>query len=407
MNKYILELLRLQKTVILPGFGALSVVNEEKNDIMFMPYLKHDDGKLVEYISQNSNMDETEAKNSIAKFIREIELELNKGESYNIFQFGEFSKNEDGDIEFEAWKGSVKKETTPEPVVEEKVEKIVPEEKPVATEKKESEKKVEKKKEEKKPIPAAETKPKKTESKEKKSDDSKTSIFITRDGQPIDKKEELAKNSAKYEKLKQENESKPKKKKRGAGFWIAATLLLLIGAGSTIFAINYDEYKEYVPFLASNNSQEETQENSEELSEFDKMKDFIGEEENEEVPSEENESSTADSTDNQTNEETPVEEEVIEDDPEPIVEEAPEPTPVVSSSGKGNFHAIIGAFSNLENANRLCEQLKSEGFPAHIFKHGALNSVSIQSFETSQEANAKLSELRERSGGIWILKKRL
>lgn len=371
MNKYILELLRLQKTVILPGFGALSVVNEEKNDIMFMPYLKHDDGKLTEYISENSNMDEAEAKNSIAKFIREIELELNKGESYNIFQFGEFHKNEDGEIEFEAWKG--KKE-----VISDNVGKNDNE------------------------VPSFDGDGGNEENKFILEVEPKVVPIAKPVEQPIDKKEELDKNQAKLDALK--NQPKEKKKKRGAGFWIVATLLLLIGAGSTFFALNYDQYKEYVPFLASKNVEEVEKEN--EPSELEKMQEMMGDDSSEDSILEE-ETVIEENSEEPVNEPTEeVVEEIIEE-PQPVKEEVSTPTPVVSSSGKGNYHAIIGAFSNINNANRLCEELKSEGFPAHVFKNGSLNPVSIQSFETSQEANAKLSELRERSSGIWIMKKKL
>ena len=101
MNKYFIQLFREESTVILPGFGALTMTSEKTGDIMFMPYLKYDDGKLASYIAKTDGIDKQDAENIIAKFIREIEAELAKGESFGIFEFGSFFKNKEGEIEFQ------------------------------------------------------------------------------------------------------------------------------------------------------------------------------------------------------------------------------------------------------------------------------------------------------------------
>ena len=44
MNNYLLQLLKEIKTIIIPGLGALTLTNEATGEMMFMPYLKYDDG---------------------------------------------------------------------------------------------------------------------------------------------------------------------------------------------------------------------------------------------------------------------------------------------------------------------------------------------------------------------------
>ena len=93
MDKYLLEILKQINTIIIPGLGALTITNAETGEIMFMSYLKHDDGKLAAHISEKEGIDENAAKNLIAKYVREIHAELDKGEEYTMYQFGAFIKS--------------------------------------------------------------------------------------------------------------------------------------------------------------------------------------------------------------------------------------------------------------------------------------------------------------------------
>ena len=99
MIKYIIEILKLQSSLILPGFGSFQV-NAKTGKITFNTLLKFNDGTLAKYISQTEGTDQQAAQNQIAKFIREIEAELGKGNSFDMFQFGKFDKNKKGEIEF-------------------------------------------------------------------------------------------------------------------------------------------------------------------------------------------------------------------------------------------------------------------------------------------------------------------
>mgnify|MGYP000978719892 FL=1 len=126
MDKYLLEILKSVNTIIIPGLGALTITNHDTGEIMFMSYLKHDDGKLTQYIVENEGYEELEAKNIIAKYVREIQVTLDRGESYDMFQFGSFYKNGD-DIDFKNWEGTTKSEdalVTPLKETEVVIEKI-------------------------------------------------------------------------------------------------------------------------------------------------------------------------------------------------------------------------------------------------------------------------------------------
>ncbi len=102
MEKYLLEILQNVNTIIIPGFGALTITNHDTGEIMFMSYLKHDDGKLVSYIMENEGLGELEAKNLVAKYVREIEMTLNDVGFYEIMELGTFYKNGD-EIDFNNW----------------------------------------------------------------------------------------------------------------------------------------------------------------------------------------------------------------------------------------------------------------------------------------------------------------
>jgi hypothetical protein len=62
MDKYLLEILKDVNTIIIPGLGALTITNSDTGEIMFMGFLKHDDGQLSKYIAEKEGWDENEAK---------------------------------------------------------------------------------------------------------------------------------------------------------------------------------------------------------------------------------------------------------------------------------------------------------------------------------------------------------
>lgn len=110
MDKYLLEILKEMNTIIIPGLGALTITNDSTGEIMFMPYLKFDDGKLAKYIAEKEGWSENDANNLIAKYVREIEAKLNTGDTYDMYRFGSFAKNASGDVEFIRWNESKESE---------------------------------------------------------------------------------------------------------------------------------------------------------------------------------------------------------------------------------------------------------------------------------------------------------
>lgn len=126
MDKYLLQILHEINTIIIPDLGALTITNASTGEIMFMSYLKYDDGKLWKHIAEKEGMDENDAKNLIAKYVRDIKLKLDQGETYDMYQFGRFFKNNDGDIDFLNWSeikapGSVEEIPALAPLVVEEV----------------------------------------------------------------------------------------------------------------------------------------------------------------------------------------------------------------------------------------------------------------------------------------------
>lgn len=430
MNQYLLQILKETNTIIIPGLGALTITNPTTGEIMFMPFLKHDDGKLSEYIADKEGIEENEAKNIISKYVREINSTLDKGESYDMFEFGIFSKGADGDIEFETWskehnakpaveekkdkipeKSPKKEEPKTEVPKEEHVEKTGPKEEPkretpkpvVEVAKKEDKPKAE---EIKKPeAPAPETKKVETDKSEVTKETPKESVQKTetkkeapivpitaKKDMNIAQKEELKANEAKLKKLKDDKEALKVKKKRGIGFYLLMVLIVLIIGGGTTVAIFYDDVKQHIPFL----SEEKQKETSDK--EIEKMKDMIGDEE---VNTDEQ--NTDESSEELMSEEVLVSEE--DEIVEPIVEEEPEPTPPPANNGSNNlpFHIVAGAFGDQNNAERLAEKIRGMGYPAKTFLRGSMTIVSVKSFATKAEAQAAVSSVQDAAPNGWVL----
>ena len=387
MDKYLLEILKNVNTIIIPGLGALTITDHESGEIMFMSYLKHDDGKLVSYIMENEGFEELEAKNLIAKYVREIELTVNKGGSYDMFEFGSFYKNGD-DIDFKSWDKSTAKVEKKKPVPAKKLIEKAPEKENILVNepKKEAPKKVEEA-------------PKKEE---KLADEATPKIVAEvpaekKKEQTILEKEEQLKHAEKLVALKKAQEAKklPKKEKpikekgstskRGVGFWMLMGLIVLIVAGGTYFGLNYDELKQHVPFLADN--KEVVTPTEEEIS---------GDEEStDEVASEDIDNSEEETIEDEAITEEPVSEEPVEE-----IEELP--VQPQYTGGDLPFHVIAGAFSSEENANRLGAKFTAEGYSVKVGQGRGMTLVSIKSYATREEAQQGLNELVGVAPKGWI-----
>ena len=395
MNKYLLAILKEINTIIIPGLGALTITNADTGEIMFMPYLKHDDGKLAAHIAEKEGWEENDAKNVISKYVREILSELDQGKSFDMFQFGSFFKNDDGDVDFKNWD---KSKTKVKEVKEVKAKKTKDKVEPIIEKKKQTLTKVEPKKEKVEKIikPESKAKPKKKEepkaevkSKVKIASTIKVDEKIEVEKTPEKKlnvlaKEEIAEGTEKLEKLRKKQEEKPTKKKRGAGFWALTTVLIIVIACSVAIMFNFKNIQQYIPFLATEKVEKPKVDH---LQEMKKM--MNGEDESEIIEDEIIE-------DNIVDEENSAEEAYIEPDEEKIIETEPEIEPNTNSSLP--YHIIVGAFGSESNANRLADKLRSEGNTVRVGPGKGLTLVSVNSFATKEEANASLSNYQ----GGWV-----
>ena len=100
MEKYLQLLLKEVNTVIIPGLGALTITNYKTGEIMFMPYLKYDDGKLSSFIKDKAEISEEDAKSLISVKVESILSNLNNGSNASLSGLGFFSKDSSGDVIF-------------------------------------------------------------------------------------------------------------------------------------------------------------------------------------------------------------------------------------------------------------------------------------------------------------------
>jgi cell division septation protein DedD len=74
-----------------------------------------------------------------------------------------------------------------------------------------------------------------------------------------------------------------------------------------------------------------------------------------------------------------------------------------SPAGFGDFQIIVGAFSDINNAQRYTSQLQSRGYDAYISKGSGLNRVAIGSYSNAEVARPSLTKIkRELNAGAWI-----
>lgn len=414
MDKYLQEMLLEMNMIIIPGLGALSMVNRATGEIMFMPYLKHDDHVLAKHIAAKEGWEENDAVNLIAKYVREIEAKLNIGESYDMYRFGSFKKDNTGDVNFEAWIGEspsvVNVSTTPlaevsdvesvgvieeqivsEPVIE-KVEELaietiieaVPE--PIIIQVEPAEVIVE---EEVQPIITIEADSIEViEPVSEFEEAEKTATEIN----PIIEKEAIIEEvetiqyteedqwkddldlppiNAKIERPKKPiiEKAKSDKKKRHPAFYILTVLIVILIGGSVTVGVFYDQLKQHLPFVAQETSKVEEKPSATEENKV------IKEEEKDVEP--------------KVEEESIIEETLTEAEPK---EEIVNSAYIQTSTGRVNptqpYHVIAGAFREKANAERFRDRLRENGNSNSeiIGEFDGLFIVSASSHQSMEEA---------------------
>lgn len=452
MNKYLIEILKIRTSVILPGFGALMIANTKTGKIVLNRHLKFDDGVLAKFISEKEAIDMTEAKNMVSKFVREIESVVGKGDTYDIFQFGKISKNEKGELTFHM-DDSLKKEPI-SPIVSTPKKEIKPaikkEEKPANT-LVSSVKTTETKKEEVKPVVKKEEskKTKETENKETKNtyvpttktavkkelvDKNETSPKVVKEEASIVKKDtkaleakkklEAKELAAKSKKEAKELESKKKKeakvlaikKKEEAKIATAKAKKeklskkkgAVVGSGDKPVK---KKKKKLIPLLllviligglgfAGYKYQNQIKEMIGYTSVSEHHDGETGEEHSEHSDNELADTETTEIIE-EVVEDTLMSEEIVESEEDVIEEEdVEEVKPVVSNSINGSYHIIGGGFEIESNATGYAD--KNGG--TVLGKFDNLYLVALKSYDSRADAQSDLSNVRNTSSSAWIFK---
>lgn len=444
MHKYIADYLKETNTLIIPKVGALTITNEKTGEMMFMPYLKHDDGKLAEFVALKDGIEFESAKEKVASFAQEITESLDRKGKYKLKGIGIFVQNKDGEVEFEIKVDSeveeAKKERpaviplveTTEPIKDKKQTPAIetPVEEEISKEEAEdisvqeiSEDAPEYEAPEaiiyaEKPIIAAETfvEPNEVIREVEKSETNEEENIAEVAGKELNilEKEELAKNQAKLDELKKESknakasiekenyqreiakgkskkeEGKEVSKKKNSKMLLLIIMVVVFGAGSVLVGLNFNKIKQSIPFLADKEVTEKVK-----VPEVKKEENVETQEDVTEAT--ETEGITEENTEERATEtvETPLQEEKVEPETKP--------TPVVTSS-PGAYHIIVGTFTEEKNAINFATKLQGEGHSAQVVLGLGRHLVSVKSFDNKENAKSAVSEYHGVTKHAWVFK---
>lgn len=423
MEKHLLNILKEANTIIIPGLGALTITNGTTGEIMFMPYLKYDDGKLVGFIADVEGISTDEAKTKITQQVQTILDKLEANQSVSITGVGTFTKGAD-DFEFQYNNAAAGEtimptvtepevqveeivsvpEITPEPIQEvivqepktetpviEKTEEIVNSEtKEVAVEEEASSNtEIEQPKVDEK-LDKAALKAKANEEKAAKAlaiKEANEKIKAEKAAKVLAEKEAKAKAKAdrknKVVPEGEEGEVKPKKKK-GILFWILMVVLLGMIGGGVHVAMNFDHYKEMIPFLhhkEDNNVDKSNEEDNTSIKEK-------SSEQNSEPVNQDIENNS------ENNNIEPIESTTV-------IEEKTEKKSETNSNGK--FYIILGTFGEKVNAEGLAERVVMDGVSsASVIERNGSFSVVYNKFNTKDEAKTELEKARLNYPKAWV-----
>lgn len=421
-HEYLIELLKQNKTVILPNIGAFSNNTNPQHPFLFNEFLKFNDGMVAKHISSKEGISMDAAGAAIDKFTNELKVILTAGKEVVIPGIGTLHQKDGKTI---LSHGSTTSTPTP-PIVEKKVEPVI-EKKPEPIIEKKIEPVIEKKPEpiiekvivpvvEKKPEPIVEKKVEPIVEKkiepviEKKSEPIIEKVIIPvveKKVEPVvEKKMETIvekKVETKTETLKQVQSDgslkmKPKKKKRKL-VWILLLLLILGGGGTAGFLFKDDLMK-----MMGMGTEEKT---ADKKSDDDKKE---GESKNEESKPEENKI-TEEPVMDSTSTETPVSEEIVEEPKEEIkveqvVEENKTAPLTAENSTPGNYYIIVGCFQESQNAENMLAKISAAGMtPTNVGTFNGLAHIAAGSASDLQGAIQQATSIRGTFSKVWILKR--
>lgn len=423
-HEYLIELLKQNKTVILPNIGAFSNNTNPQHPYLFNEFLKFNDGMIAKHISSKEGISMDAAGETINKFTHELKEILAAGKEVVIPGIGTLH-TKDGKTILTHETNSA----TPPPLVEKKMEPVVEKKpEPIIEIKQEPivEKKIETSNEtlipvesdepimEKKPEPIVEKKPepvleKKPEPIQEKVivpvEEKKVEPIVENKPEPIVEK----KAESKMETLKQsrnlsgqsdepKTKDKPKKKRRLVGILL---LLLILGGGGTAGFL----YKDELMKMIGMGTEEKTAEKKSE--EKDKK---TGEENSDENKADQNKV-TEEPIQDTTLSEIPVAEEIVEEPKEEIkVEQVVEENKTVpltaENSTPGNYYIIVGCFQESQNAENMLAKISSAGMtPTNVGTFNGLAHIAAGSASDLQGAIQQATTIRSTFSKAWILKR--
>ena len=396
MEKHLLNILKEANTIIIPGLGALTITNDTTGEIMFMPYLKYDDGKLAGFIADVEGISTDEAKTKIAQHVQTILDKLEANQTVSISGVGKFSKGTD-DFEFQynnAVAGETILPTVTEPDV--KVEEIVsapeitpePAQEIIVEETKTETPEIEKEEEIETPkikeevvevktesnseveLPKVDKKLDKAAIKAKENEEKAAKVLAIKEAKEkikADKKNKVVTEG-------EEGEAKPKKK-RGILFWILIVLLIGLIGGGTFVGLNFDHYKEMIPFLHHEEA---------------------GHEENHEENTEEHSEGTTEHSKGEADHSSTTEE-------HSSANQTATPSHSKPAAESGSFYIILGTFGEKVNAEGLAERMVMEGHSnASVIERNGSFSVVYNKYSSKDAAKAELEQARGIAKNAWV-----
>ena len=379
MNKYIIELLKLESTVIIPNFGALM---KSGKSLIFNSILKYNDQKLEKFIAEKENMELQDVSNALAKYVREIVSIIEKGDEFLIVGIGSFYKAENGKVALKMEENFTEEKDSEEIKVntpkKETVVTSLYKDKPV--------------KKEELNTPTENDLIKSVSTKKETPKEVKPILKEEPKQQPVIIKE-IKKPEVKPKVTKPKKE---KKKKKGL-VWLLLLLLILAGGG-TYIGLNLEKVKNLIGLNKQTENQELNSSVDEENIDTESMNEVDPEEELMLVDSTENYDDTA-----------YLEEDFIDTEKEVVDEiEHIEIEKPVNTNKELIYHVIVGAFGSEENAKGLVDKLKKDGFNTAkiVGKHGSLHKVAASCHATQQEANDAIEKAKSINKDAFVEKKK-
>ena len=348
-HEYLIELLKQNKTVILPNIGAFSNNTNPQHPYLFNEFLKFNDGMIAKHISSKEGISMDAAGETINKFTHELKEILAAGKEVVIPGIGTL-QTKDGKTILTHETNSA----TP-PLAEKKLEPVV----------------------EKKPEPIIEKKP-----------------------EPIVEKKIETINETLKPVQSDEPKTKDKPKKKRKLVWIILLVLILGGGGTAGFL-----YKDELMKLIGMGTEEKTAEKKSE--EKDKKTDKDNSDENKADENKVTEEPIRDTTLS----EIPVTEEIVEEPKEEIkveqvVEENKTMPLTAENSTPGNYYIIVGCFQESQNAENMIAKISSAGMtPTNVGTFNGLAHIAAGSASDLQGAIQQTTTIRSTFSKAWILKR--